>query len=193
MIKTPRDGVLITRNVEKGNVVQPSNVLMVLSPFVDTQIVVQVDEKNLGLIAVGQQALVSADAFPKDTFPAEVFYINPGVDLQRASVGVKLKVSNPPIYLRQDMTVSVDIETARRPDTLILPAASVRGMTTGKPWVMSVDHGRAVHDPVKIGLVTTGKVEIVDGLKEGDLVIDAISPIKEGERVRAKAAPVATP
>ena len=57
---------------------QPSNVLMKLSPTGDTQLVVQIDEKNLGLIAVGQQALASADAFPKEAFAAEVVYINPG-------------------------------------------------------------------------------------------------------------------
>ena len=115
VITAPRDGVLISRNVERGYVVQPSNVLMVLSPSSETQLVVQIDEKNLGLIAIGQKALASADAFPKDTFAAEVIYINPGIDLQRASVEVKLRVPEPPAYLRQDMTVSVDIETRETP------------------------------------------------------------------------------
>jgi HlyD family secretion protein len=86
VITAPRDGILISRNVERGNIVQPSNVLMTLSPSGDTQLVVQIDEKNLGLIALGQKALASADAFPKETFAAEVIYINPGIDLQRASV-----------------------------------------------------------------------------------------------------------
>lgn len=185
VIKAPRDGVLISRSVEKGNVVQPSNVLMMLSPFIETQIVVQVDEKNLGLIALGQRALVSADAFPKDKFAAEVIYINPGIDLQRASIEVKLSVPSPPSYLRQDMTVSVDIETARRSGALILPSASVRGINSGQPWVMAVQDGRAIRRPVKIGLTTIGKAEITDGVKEGDLVIDPLSSVREGSRVRA--------
>ena len=193
VIKAPRDGVLISRNVERGNVVQPSNSLMVLSPLEDTQVVMQVDEKNLGLIAVGQKALVSADAYPKETFPAEVFYINPGVDLQRASVEVKLKVTNPPAYLRQDMTVSVDVKTARRPGALILPSDTVRGLTSEKPWVLKVTNGRAVRQPVEVGLTSTGKAEILGGLKESDLVIPPSSAVREGERVRAQAAPPATP
>ena len=57
VITAPRDGILISRDVERGNVVQPSNVLMKLSPSGDVQIVVQIDEKNLGLIAIGQPAL----------------------------------------------------------------------------------------------------------------------------------------
>ena len=46
VINAPRDGVLISRDVERGNVVQPSNVLMKLSPSGDTQLVVQIDEKK---------------------------------------------------------------------------------------------------------------------------------------------------
>lgn len=193
VIKAPRDGVLIARNVERGNVVQPSTALMVLSPFEDTQVVVQVDEKNLGLIAVGQNALVSADAYPSKSFPAEVFYINPGVDLQRASVEVKLKVPNPPDYLRQDMTVSIDIETARRPGALILPSNLIRGLGSERPWVMKVEAGRATHQPVQIGLITIGKVQIAGGLQEGDLAIPPSSDVKEGQRVRARAASGKTP
>lgn len=172
--------------------VQPSNVLMKLSPLGDVQLVVQIDEKNLGLITTGQKALVSADAYPKETFAAEVVYINPGVDLQRASVEVKLRVPNPPAYLRQDMTVSVDIETARRPGALIVPAASVRAVTGNKPWVLAVENGRAVRRRVTVGLISAGKAEIVDGIQEGTLIVPATAVgIKEGAKVRARVSPKA--
>jgi HlyD family secretion protein len=188
VIRAPRDGVLISRDVERGNVVQPSNVLMMLSPTGDTQLIVQIDEKNLGLIATGQKALASTDAFPKDTFDSEVVYINPGVNLQRASVEVKLRVPSPPTYLRQDMTVSVDIETARRPNALIAPTSSLHGVSTGKPWVMKAVGGRTVRQPVKIGLSSAGKAEILDGLNDDDLVLPANSTVKEGARIRPQVA-----
>jgi HlyD family secretion protein len=188
IIKAPRDGVLIWRDVERGNVVQPNNVLMRLSPFVDTELVVQIDERNLGLVRVGQKALASADAFPKDTFEAEVIYINPGVDLQRASVEVKLRVLNPPAYLRQDMTVSVDVETARHPGALVAPTVSVRDPTGDHPWVMKFEGRHAKRQPVSVGLVGGGKAEILDGLNEGDLVVPATVTVKEGARIRARTA-----
>jgi HlyD family secretion protein len=193
VITAPRDGILISRNVERGNIVQPSNVLMMLSPTGDTQLVVQIDEKNLGLIALGQKAIASTDAFPKETFAVEVVYINPGIDLQRASVEVKLRVPEPPAYLRQDMTVSVDIEVAERPSALVVPAASLRGMTGGRPWVMKVDNGHATRQPVKVGLVSVGKAEILDGLKAGDLVVPATATIKDGARIRARVVPALMP
>lgn len=185
-IRAPRDGVLISRNVERGYVVQPSNVLFVLSPFGETQLTVQIDEKNLGLIAIGQPALASADAYANRTFPAKVVYINPGVDLQRASVEVKLSVLDPPSYLQQDMTVSVDIETARHPGAVIAPTASIRGLNGAQPWVLKVDAGHARRQDVSIGLTGLGKVEILAGLQPGDLVLPANSSIKPGSRVRSR-------
>jgi len=193
VITAPRDGILISRDVERGNIVQPSNVLMKLSPTGDTQLVVLIDEKNLGLIAIGQKAIASADAFSNETFAAEVVYINPGVDLQRASVEVKLRMPEPPAYLRQDMTVSVDIAVAEHPGVLVVPAASLRGMTGGKPWVMKVDNGHATRQTVKVGLVSVGKAEIVDGLNVGDIVVPATATIKDGARIRARVVPALMP
>ena len=193
VITAPRDGVLISRNVERGNIVQPSSVLMMLSPSGDTQLVVQIDEKNLGSIALGQKALASTDAFPKETFPAEVLYINPGIDLQKASVEVKLRVPDPPAYLRQDMTVSVDIETASRAAAIIAPTKSIRGLNTAQPWVLKVQSGRLARQTVKTGLVSTNKTEILEGLKDGELVLPATSVLKVGARVRARANPNSKP
>jgi HlyD family secretion protein len=50
------DGVLIARDVERGDIVQPGKILMVLSPAGISQLVVQIDEKNLRYIRMGQSA-----------------------------------------------------------------------------------------------------------------------------------------
>ena len=186
-IKAARDGVLIWRDVEVGNVVQPGKELMRLSPVGDVQISIQIDEKNLGLVALRQQALASADAFANDRFPATVIFINPGVDLQRASVEVKLNVTKPPSYLRQDMTVSVDIEVARRPGVLVVPVADLHDFGTASPWLLALDDGRARRRPVTVGLVSAGKAEIITGLAEGDVVLPAAAKISEGARIRVRA------
>jgi HlyD family secretion protein len=89
-IVAPRDGVLITRNVERGAVVVPGNALLVLAPTGKMQLELQIDERNLGKLSLGQKALASADAYPEQRFEAVVSYVNPGVDISRASVEVKL-------------------------------------------------------------------------------------------------------
>jgi HlyD family secretion protein len=184
-ITAPADGTLIARDVERGDVVQPGKALMVLSPSGQTQLVVQIDEKNLAGLRVGQPALASADAYPDRQFPATVAYLNPSVDPDRGSVEVKLDVPDPPAYLRQDMTVSVDIEVARRANTLILAADAVHNSSGAGPWVMKISGGRAERDPVTLGARGSGKVEILEGLRAGDLVIASVnSKVTEGKRVR---------
>jgi HlyD family secretion protein len=184
-VVAPVTGTLIARNVEHGDVVQPGRALMVLAPAGETQIVVQIDERNLGMVRLGQPALASADAYPAKRFAAEVAYVNPGVDAQRGTVEVKLRVREPPDYLRQDMTVSVDIEVARSPGALALPAEAVHDATGAAPWVLRVEGGRAVRRTVELGLRGTGWVEIRSGLGPGDRVVPAAAPIAPGQRLRA--------
>lgn len=188
-IKAPVDGVLIAREVEAGDVVQPGKRLMVLAPAGETQVDVMIDERQLSRLAVGQKALGSADAFPGERFVAELFYINPGIDSLRGTVEVKLRVPNPPAYLRQDMTVSVDIEVARKDDALVVPTETVREASGTSPWVLVIRRYRAVAQPVKLGLRGDARTEILEGVEAGDELIPATNAVvKPGQRVRAVAA-----
>lgn len=188
-IHAPVAGTLIARSVEPGWVVAPNQTLMVLSPAGETQVVVQIDEKNLGLVAVGQRALASADAFPDQVFPVELTYLNPAVDAARASVEAKLRVPAPPGFLRQDMTVSVDIVGAERRGTLVLPVTAVRDAAGPSPYVLLVREGRAQRQAVKIGLRGVRQVEILEGLAEGDVVVPVTAPVADGGKVRIAPAP----
>jgi HlyD family secretion protein len=190
-IEAPVDGVLISRNVEKGNVVQPGKSLMVLSPAGETQLVVQFDEKNLSLLRVGQKALASADAYAAQRFAAELVYINPGVDALRGSVEVKLRVPQPPPYLLQDMTVSVDVEVARKDGALVVPADAARDAATASPWMLALNDGHAQRRAVKLGARGDGLVEVLEGLAEGDLVVPSTDQrTREGSRVRPEPVPL---
>jgi HlyD family secretion protein len=184
MISAPRAGVLITRNVEQGMVVQPGVALLGLAPDGDTQILLQVDERNLGKLALSQPAVASADAYADKRFNAVVSYINPAIDISRASLEAKLTVTDPPSYLRQDMTVSVDIEVARKDNALILPGRSVHDTLSAQPWVMGVRGGRAYKQPVHVGLQGGTEVEIIDGIKELDQVVPSNSGVLTGQRIR---------
>lgn len=192
-VRAPIDGTLITRNVEPGDLVQPGKPLMVVSPGGQTQLVVLIDEKNMQLLRVGQQAVASADAYPDQRFAASLVFINPAVDPQRGSVEVKLEVTQAPVTLRQDMTVSVDIEVARRPQALVLSADAVHEAESAHPWVLRVEAGRARRQAVRLGLRSGGWCEILGGLAAGDAVVlatgQAVASVHDGSRVRAQPAP----
>jgi len=187
VVKAPVAGTLIARNVEVGDVVQPGKVLMTLSPQGRTQLIVAIDEKNLALLALGQAALVSADAYPTQRFAATLAFINPGVNATTGAVEVKLDVAAPPAVLKQDMTVSVDIEVARRAQALIVPLSAVRDADSA-PWVLRLEGRHVVRRPVQLGLRSGGLAEVLGGLAEGDAVMVGSVAVKAGARVRATSA-----
>lgn len=183
-ILAPRAGTILARLVEPGDSVQPGKTLLTLSPAGDTELIVQIDEKNLRLLALDQIAQISADAWPDLRFPARLSFISPAVDALRGSVEVRLRVDNPPDYLKQDMTVSIDITTGEKTGVVLLPLEALRGMP-GDTWVLVVRDGRATRQAVETGLRNAGQTEILSGLAAGEAVIPASNArLQEGDNVR---------
>ncbi len=181
-VYAPVAGQVLTRDAEIGATMQPGKLLLTLAPAVDTELTAQIDEKNFSLLALGQRARVSADAYPRENFEAQLSYIAPSIDARRGSVEIRLAVPQAPAYLRHDMTVSIDIETAQRPNALSVPCDSVRD-DAGMPWVMAVRDNRTVRQPVRLGLRGSGRCEIVNGLEAGETVLVVADQVSEGRRV----------
>jgi HlyD family secretion protein len=92
------------------------------------------------------------------------------------------------------MTVSVDIEAARRPNALIVPSADVHDLVGAKPWVLKAGPWRATRQQVKIGLNSAGKAEVLEGLQEGDMIVPAKgNALRDGSRLRTRLAPARAP
>ena len=186
-IRSPAAGVVTERDVEPGDVVQPGRSLLVVARDGPTQLSVLPDEKNLALLRLGQPATASADAFPDRTFPARVAYIAPAVDLSRGTVEVKLDVENPPDFLRPDLTVSVNVETGRDPQALVLAAGAIRD-PGASPWALVVRDGKASRQPVTLGIRGDGRVQVLTGLAPGEWVISPAAEVGPGRRVRTEPA-----
>lgn len=187
VISAPGDGTVISRKVEAGDVVQAGVPLLVLSRNGRTQITAQIDEKNLGVMRVGQTAVGSADAYPDRSFRARLSTVVPAVDPQRGTVEVRCDVTEPPPYLVPDMTVSLEIEVARHSKVLTVPTDVVRDIST-TPWVLVVRDGRAVRQDITLGIRGSGASEVTGGLKEGETVLAGSSKLSVGSRVRVQEA-----
>ncbi len=170
-IRASGTGVIIGRDVEAGDVVQPGKPLLVLAVDGPTLLTMDPDERNLAAIWMGQQATASADAYPGESFRARVSFIGAAVDPQRGTVEVRLSVPDPPSTLRPDMTVSIELEAGRRNQALTVPAECVRDITGQAPWVLAVRDGTVERRAVRIGLRGDALIEIVSGVREGDLVV----------------------
>ena len=188
-VLAPADARVLTRQVEPGQIVQPGKALMALALAGPTQLVAQVDERFLDQLQTGQMAMVVADAFTGQRFAARVLSIAPSVDAQRGAIEVKFALEQQaPAFLREDMTVSVEVETGRRARALVLPLRALRTQASVEPaTVLVVDAGRAQQRKLQLGLRTLSAVEVLKGLAEGDQVLLG-GTLKTGDRVRARAA-----
>lgn len=181
-------GEVLRRLAEPGDVLSAGRGIVEVAVDGPTEIVAQVDERNLDRLALGQPALVSADAFPERREPGEVSFISPAVDPQTGTVEVRVRVPEPPAYLRQDMTVSIDVEVGRREDALSLPLDALRNPRAGAAEVLAVREGRVERLSLRIGLRGLGRVEVLEGLAAGEFVLPARAAIEPGARVRPRPA-----
>jgi RND family efflux transporter MFP subunit len=139
------------------------------------------DERDIARVAEGQDALIRADAFPGQTFAARVTEVTPQGEAATRVFRTRLGLdSGAP--LRAGMTVEANIIAARRADAVLAPAAALR-----QDAVFVVEDGRARRRPIVRGATGADRVEIRDGVREGELVI--VNPpdaLNDGQRVRVR-------
>lgn len=183
-IRAQFDGLILTRQVEPGDQVQPGRVLFEIARLGKAEVLVPVDERNLGILSVGQTATCIADAFPDQRFEARVNFIAPAIDPQRGTVDVRLEILEPPAFLKEDMTVTATITTAKAANALLVPDNALRQTRDHKAKVLVLQSGKAVEKSVDLGLRGLMQTQIVSGLQAGEIVISDASVIP-GQRVRA--------
>lgn len=186
-VSAPADARVLVRQVEPGQIVQPGRALMSLALAGPTQLSAQVDERFLDQLKPGQRASVVADAFASQRFGARVLSIAPAVDVQRGAIELKFALDQqPPAFLREDMTLSVALETGRREQALTLPLSALRSQASNtSATVLVARDGKAQQQVVRLGLRTLDAAEVLEGLSAGDLVV-LDSKIEPGSRIRTK-------
>ncbi len=188
-IEAPANARVLARMVEPGQIVQPGKALLNLALAGPTQLVAQVDERFLDQLQVGQTATVVADAFAGERFAARVQSIAPLVDAQRGAIEVKFGLQQQaPAFLREDMTLSVEVETARREQALALPLAVLRQATGDTARVLVAVDGVVQERTLRLGLRTLAAAEVLDGLRIGDAVLTGAT-FSVGQRVTVQGVP----
>ncbi|WP_372965914.1 efflux RND transporter periplasmic adaptor subunit [Marinobacter sp.] len=187
VVRSEVAGTVLTRDVEPGDLVQPGRVLFTIALEGKTEIRVPFDERNLARLALQQNAMAVTDAYPDKPFPARVTFIAPSIDPDRGTVEVRLAVDPVPDFLRQDMTVSVNVETGRREQALAVPNDALNKVQNDQAQVLVVRDGKVQKQAVTLGMRGLAMTEILSGLSSGDTILaDATAPLDDGSRVRFK-------
>ena len=189
VVRAGVSGVVLSRNVEVGDTVTPGQPLFTLAMDGATEILLPVNEQSIGHLQIGQQARCVADAYPDRSFKAQVNFLAPQVDRTTGTLEVRLRVPDPPAWLKQDMTVSADIVTAQRESTLVVPNEALRKVDGDHATVLVLRDGRAEPQQVRLGLRGLTLTQVTSGLTAGEAVIGGAS-VQAGERVRLQRLPL---
>jgi membrane fusion protein, copper/silver efflux system len=169
--KSPRDGIVLERNAIEGMRAQPGDVLFRIADHSVVWAIIDVAERDLGALGVGQPAIVRARGFPGREFSGTINVIYPQVNKETRTARVRVELSNPELLLIHDMYVDAEIDTGSRDPVLAVPESAV--MDTGSRQAVLVDKGDGRFEPreVKLGHRGDGYVEVRQGVADGEPVV----------------------
>jgi membrane fusion protein, copper/silver efflux system len=167
----PRDGIVLERNAIEGMRVQPGGVLFRIADHSMIWALIDVAERDLGAISIGQPATVKARSFPGREFSGKVQVIYPEINKETRTARIRVELSNPDLVLLHDMYVDAQIDTGSGEPVLSVPDSAV--MDTGSSQAVFVDKGEGRFQPreVKLGHRGSGYVEVRQGLADGEPVV----------------------
>ncbi|MBW9114909.1 efflux RND transporter periplasmic adaptor subunit [Rhizobium cauense] len=180
-IVSPINGVILTRSVDPGATVAASlsaPVLFVIAgDLKKMELQVDVDEADVGQIAVGQKATFTVDAYPNRTFPAEIKQIRFASETTNNVVTYKaiLSVDNADLLLRPGMTATADVTVEAVKNTLMVPNSALRYA----PPIAESPRGRGLFGllrPPRMGPRTSNQGEALTGAKRRVWVLKADKP-----------------
>ncbi len=197
-IRSPFDGVVLTKYAEVGEVVAPfgaaTNARAAVVTMADlNSLMVEADvaESNLDKVHLGQPCEITLDAIPGKRFPGQVHMIVPTADRSKATVLTKVKFLEFDDRILPEMSAKVaflskPLKAEERRARLAMPKAALVSRN-GRDWAFLLEGNRVKLAPLTLGPEMGDLVEITKGLQEGDKVVLKPPPsLVDGARVKVK-------
>jgi Cu(I)/Ag(I) efflux system membrane fusion protein len=167
----PQDGEIVERIAVNGMRAGPGDVLFRIADHNVVWVLVDIAERDLSLIEVGQKASVRLRAYPDRVFTGKVTLIYPHLMAETRTARLRIELPNPDEVLRPDMYADVEIATGA--ETPVLTVSSSAVIDSGERQIVLLDKGDGRFEPraVKLGRRGGGRVEIKEGLAENDKVV----------------------
>lgn len=171
VLTAPVGGTVTVLTVNEGEMASAGQTAVVLSELAMLVVEINLDETDIAQVSVGQEVVVTLDAFPNVELSGEVTEIAPVAETQSGVVLYPVTVQLSPTTLpaRAGMTADVEITTASQENALIIPLRAVHA-EDGYTYVDRMGDDRIERVEVELGMMTDTEVEITSGLEEGDVV-----------------------
>lgn len=182
-LTAPFDGMVGIRRISVGAYISAGDTLVNLEKIDRLKVDFKVPELFLAQVKVGQSVIVDLDALPDQHFEATIYTIDPLLDVNGRALNVRATLPNPDLVLRPGLfaRVTVQVDQARRvvmvPEEAIVPRGT-------QHLVYRVVEGHAEEVVATLGARRDGQVEILQGLRAGDVVvITGHSRLRDGAAV----------
>jgi len=169
-LTSPIEGIVVERNATIGATVGTDANLFKIIDLSRVWIDANVFEKDLQRVKLGQEVKVFVPAFAGTTFSGKVILVSSVVDPDTRSVKVRTEVPNGDGRLKPDMFANVEIVTDLRRAAISIPQSAVL-TDGGKTVVFVTDGNNFTKRVVTTGMQGDDRIEIVEGLKEGEKVV----------------------
>jgi RND family efflux transporter MFP subunit len=184
IVTAPVDGVVANKTVTIGQVVSPGAALMTVENIAEVYAVVNIEQKDLGLIKAGQKATVAVDAYPGKSFEGVVDVMNPVAGTSNRMFRTKIKLDNREGMLKPGMFAKLQLVTGQEVAVITVPQSAVI-QKQGIYYVFTIENGKAVRQQVEIGEVEGFSIEIASGLQQGQIVaVNNVNKLKDGDSVQ---------
>ncbi|MDQ7843863.1 MAG: efflux RND transporter periplasmic adaptor subunit [Armatimonadota bacterium] len=189
-LTAPFDGVVSRIFLTAGSPVGPGVPVITLVSR-EGWVTAEVDESDIDEVRLGQQARITADAYPGLTLTGRVTRIGSAVEIRGGTRIVRVRVDpDRPSGMRAGTSVDVSIIRSRLPGVLLVPIDAVQPGEDGLHYVFVVEAGLLRRRQIRLGERNEVAAEVVAGLREGDLVaLGDPAALQEGMRVRVRLAP----
>lgn len=183
-IYSPMTGYVARRHVDVGALVNPSTPVATVVNINTMVILANAAERDISRIKQGSTAIVTFDGLPGQQYEGRVMRISPLLDPQTRNGAVEIEIQNRGGALKGEMFARAELDLGTARETTLVPrdALVYRGE---QPGVYLIEQETARFRAVETGLTQGDKVEVISGLKEGEVVITGgVNVIKEGDRVK---------
>jgi Cu(I)/Ag(I) efflux system membrane fusion protein len=165
----PQSGTVLSKQVTQGQYVDEGTILYEVADLSVVWIYFDVYEQEIRFIKRGQEVAFAAESYPGERFTGRVTFIDPVMNPDTRTVRVRTEVSNSSGKLKPQMFVRASV-TIQIPSSLVVPRSAV--LSTGSRTVLWIETESNVFEPraVTTGAAGEGMIQILSGLKEGELV-----------------------
>jgi RND family efflux transporter, MFP subunit len=171
-VKAPIGGLVVEQDIAAGQFIQPGTTqCFVISDVRTVWVLVNIYQKDLQYVHVGDQVTIQADAY-SETFHGRIAYVAASLDPSTRTLQARIETSNPGEKLKKDMYVVANVNAGKLSNAIALPDAAILRDNENEPFVyVEASPNQFGRRTVTLGESMNGQTEVTGGLKMGDQVI----------------------